>query len=80
MRLPSLRPHARKIDRVRPHHSSMAPGSRFKPGLYRDGKRALLASEKGPAGERAFGRAFAAWDDPNRSPASTDRIGARKRG
>jgi hypothetical protein len=50
------------------------------PIVYRDGRRALLAFEKGPVGERAFGRAFAAWDDPNPSPASTDGIGPRKRG
>jgi hypothetical protein len=49
------------------------------PIVYRDGRRALLAFEKGPAGERAFGRAFAAWDDPNPTPASTEGIGPRKR-
>ena len=35
------------------------------PIVYRDGRRAILAFEKGPVGERAFRRAFAAWDGPN---------------
>jgi len=30
--------------------------------VYDDGRRAILAIEKGAAGERAFGDAFAAWD------------------
>jgi hypothetical protein len=32
------------------------------PIVYADGKRALIAVEKGPPGERAFAEAFAAWD------------------
>jgi hypothetical protein len=32
------------------------------PIVYTDGRRAILAIEKGPAGERAFGMAFAAWE------------------
>jgi hypothetical protein len=28
---------------------------------YADGKRALIAIEKGPPGERGFSEAFAAW-------------------
>ena len=32
------------------------------PVVYTDGRRAILAIEKGPAGERAFAAAFAAWD------------------
>ncbi|MBO0752698.1 MAG: caspase family protein, partial [Bradyrhizobiaceae bacterium] len=31
------------------------------PIVYADGKRALMAIEKGPSGERAFADAFAAW-------------------
>jgi hypothetical protein len=34
------------------------------PIVYADGKRALVAIEKGPPGERAFAEAFAAWDQP----------------
>jgi hypothetical protein len=34
------------------------------PVVYADGKRALVAIEKGPPGERAFAEAFAAWDQP----------------
>jgi uncharacterized caspase-like protein len=32
------------------------------PIVYGDGKRALIAVEKGPPGERAFAEAFAAWE------------------
>ena len=32
------------------------------PIVYSDGKRALIAIEKGPAGERAFAEAFAVWE------------------
>jgi hypothetical protein len=32
------------------------------PVLYGDGKRAFLAIDKGPPGERAFSQAFAAWE------------------
>jgi hypothetical protein len=32
------------------------------PIVYGDGKRALIAVEKGPPGERAFTEAFAAWE------------------
>jgi hypothetical protein len=32
------------------------------PITYADGKRALIAVEKGPPGERAFAEAFAAWE------------------
>src|SRR5579871_6251918 len=32
------------------------------PIVYADGKRAILAVEKGPSGERAFDAAFAAWE------------------
>jgi hypothetical protein len=32
------------------------------PIVYTDGKRALIAIEKGPSGERAFTEAFAAWE------------------
>jgi hypothetical protein len=32
------------------------------PIVYGDGKRALIAVEKGPPGERAFAEAFSAWD------------------
>jgi hypothetical protein len=32
------------------------------PIVYTDGKRALIAIEKGPTGERAFAEAFAAWE------------------
>jgi hypothetical protein len=32
------------------------------PIVYTDGRRAILAIEKGPAGARAFDEAFAAWD------------------
>jgi hypothetical protein len=31
------------------------------PVIYRDGKRAIIAVEKGPPGERAFAEAFAVW-------------------
>ncbi|HYW59545.1 MAG TPA: hypothetical protein VE909_03400, partial [Xanthobacteraceae bacterium] len=31
------------------------------PIVYNDGRRAILAVEKGTPGERAFGDAFAAW-------------------
>ena len=34
------------------------------PIVYADGKRALIAIEKGVPGERAFGEAFAAWEQP----------------
>jgi hypothetical protein len=34
------------------------------PIVYADGKRALVAIEKGPPGERAFAEAFAAWNQP----------------
>ena len=34
------------------------------PIVYTDGRRAILAIEKGPAGERAFAAAFAAWENP----------------
>jgi hypothetical protein len=34
------------------------------PIVYSDGKRALIAIEKGPPGERAFAEAFAAWEQP----------------
>jgi hypothetical protein len=32
------------------------------PIVYTNGSRAILAMEKGPAGDRAFGEAFAAWE------------------
>ena len=32
--------------------------------IYDDGKRAIMAFEKGPSGDRAFGEAFAVWDNP----------------
>lgn len=32
------------------------------PIVYSDGKRALIAIEKGPAGERAFAEAFSVWE------------------
>jgi hypothetical protein len=31
------------------------------PIVYEDGRRAILAIEKGSPGERAFGEAFASW-------------------
>jgi hypothetical protein len=34
------------------------------PVVYADGKRAIIAVEKGSPGERAFTEAFAAWDQP----------------
>jgi hypothetical protein len=34
------------------------------PIVYGDGKRALIAIEKGPPGERAFSEAFTAWEQP----------------
>jgi hypothetical protein len=34
------------------------------PIVYGDGKRALIAIEKGQPGERAFAEAFTAWDQP----------------
>jgi hypothetical protein len=42
------------------------------PIVYQDGRRAILAIEKGPAGARAFRQAFAAWDGAGPSPLSTD--------
>jgi hypothetical protein len=32
------------------------------PIVYTNGSRAILAMEKGPARDRAFGEAFAAWE------------------
>jgi hypothetical protein len=32
------------------------------PVAFDDGRRAIIAVEKGPAGERAFSEAFAAWE------------------
>jgi hypothetical protein len=32
------------------------------PVVYTNGGRAILAMEKGPPGDRAFGEAFAAWE------------------
>jgi hypothetical protein len=32
------------------------------PIVYTNGGRAILAMEKGPPGDRAFGEAFAAWE------------------
>ena len=44
------------------------------PVVYSDGKRAILAIEKGPPGERAFSDAFAAWANaPVTSSAQTNR-------
>jgi hypothetical protein len=42
------------------------------PIVYRDGRRAILAFEKGAAGARAFRKAFAAWDSAKSLPSSTD--------
>jgi hypothetical protein len=42
------------------------------PIVYQDGRRAILAIEKGAAGARAFRQAFAAWDGAGPSPLSTD--------
>ena len=36
------------------------------PIVYDDGRRAILAVEKGSAGDRAFSDAFAAWELANR--------------
>jgi hypothetical protein len=38
------------------------------PIVYNDGRRALIAVEKGPPGERAFAEAFAAWGSAETSP------------
>lgn len=44
------------------------------PIVYSDGKRAIIAIEKGPSGERALSDAFAAWADaPAASPARANR-------
>jgi hypothetical protein len=43
------------------------------PIVYADGKRALIAIEKGPSGERAFAEAFAAWEADPRSDISTQK-------
>jgi hypothetical protein len=32
------------------------------PIIYADGRRSILAMEKGPSGDRAFADAFAAWE------------------
>jgi hypothetical protein len=44
------------------------------PVVYTDGRRAIIAIEKGPPGERVFSDAFAAWTDltATRAP-QTDR-------
>ncbi len=39
------------------------------PLIYRNGRRCILAVEKGPAGERAFTEAFAAWGQSPPAPA-----------
>jgi hypothetical protein len=38
------------------------------PVVYADGKRAVIAVEKGPPGERAFAEAFAAWEETAAAP------------
>src|SRR5262249_57331108 len=46
------------------------------PIVYTDGRRAILAIEKGRSGERAFGQAFAAWGSPAPGSATPDRKGS----
>jgi hypothetical protein len=43
------------------------------PIVYADGRRAILAFEKGAEGERVFNQAFAVWGAARAAPASIDR-------
>jgi hypothetical protein len=44
------------------------------PIVYSDQRRAILAFAKGAEGERAFARAFAAWEDEAALPTPSDRV------
>jgi hypothetical protein len=45
------------------------------PIVYSDGRRAILAIEKGPTGERAFAEAFEKWDSLNEKWHSLNVVG-----
>jgi hypothetical protein len=45
------------------------------PIVYTNGGRAILALEKGQAGERAFAEAFAAWETPPKLSSQSKKLG-----
>ena len=46
------------------------------PVVYGNGRRAIIAMEKGTSGERAFAEAFKVWSAPSSAPQSLPRVAA----